>query len=120
MEPEFEIDSKLIDELSKSIKSEKDLATLSKQLLKLTVERAMNAELDEHLGYEKHAIEGRKSGNNRNGYSSKTIKGNFGEVDIVTPRDRNGSFEPQLIKKGQTRFTDFDEQILALYARGMS
>lgn len=96
------------------------MAALSKQLLKLTVERAMNAELDDHLGYEKHGFEGHQSGNSRNGYSSKTLKGNFGEVDIVTPRDRNSSFEPQIIKKGQTRFTDFDAQVLTLYAKGMS
>lgn len=120
MEQQFEIDPKLVDELAKSIKTEKDLAALSKHLLKLTVERAMNAELDEHLGYEKHAQEGRNSGNNRNGYSSKTLKGNFGEVDIVTPRDRNSTFEPQIIRKGQTRITEFDSQILALYAKGMS
>jgi transposase-like protein len=62
----------------------------------------------------------RNSGNNRNGYSSKTLKGNFGEVDIVTPRDRNSTFEPQIIRKGQTRITEFDSQILALYAKGMS
>jgi transposase-like protein len=86
----------------------------------MTVERAMNAEMDEHLGYEKHASEGKKSGNNRNGYSSKTLKGNFGEVEIVSPRDRNSTFEPQLIRKGQTRITEFDAQILSLYAKGMT
>lgn len=80
----------------------------------------MQAELDEHLGYEKHAVEGKNSGNSRNGYTSKILKGNFGEVEIVTPRDRNSTFEPQLIRKGQTRITEFDEQILALYARGMT
>jgi hypothetical protein len=111
---------KLLDELSKSIKTEKDLAALSKHLLKLTVERAMDAELDEHLGYPKHAVEGKNAGNSRNGYSSKSLKGNFGEVEISTPRDRNSTFEPQLIRKGQTRITEFDEQILALYARGMT
>jgi len=120
MSDKFNIDPKLIDELAKSIKTEKDLAALSKHLLKLTVERAMNVEMDEHLGYEKHAIEGKNSGNNRNGYSQKTLKGDFGEVEIVTPRDRNSSFEPQLIRKGQTRITEFDEQILALFARGMT
>ena len=120
MKQNFDIDPKLIDELAKSIKTEKDLAALSKHLLKLTVERAMNAELDDHLGYEKHAMEGKNSGNNRNGHSSKTLKGNFGEVEIITPRDRNSSFEPQIIKKGQTRITDFDQQILALYAKGMT
>lgn len=120
MEPKFDIDPKLIDELAKSIKTEKDLAALSKHLLKLTVERAMNAEMDEHLGYDKHAPEGRNSGNNRNGYSSKKLKGDFGELEITTPRDRNGTFEPQIIRKGQTRITEFDEQILTLYAKGMT
>lgn len=120
MEHQFNIDPKLIDELAKSIKTERDLAALSKHLLKLTVERAMNAELDDHLGYEKHAVEGKNSGNSRNGYSSKTLKGDFGEVEIVTPRDRNSTFEPQLIRKGQSRITEFDEQILALYAKGMT
>ena len=120
MEKQFDIDPCLIEELSKSIKTEKDLAALSKQLLKLTVERAMEAELEEHLGYEKHSSSGKNSGNSRNGHSSKTVKGNFGEVEIITPRDRNASFEPQLIRKGQTRITGFDEQIIALYARGMT
>lgn len=120
MEPKFNIDPKLIDDLAKSIKTEKDLAELSKYLLKQTVERAMNAEMDEHLGYEKHATEGKNTGNSRNGYTPKKLKGNFGEMPIVTPRDRNGTFEPQLIRKGQTRITEFDGQILSLYAKGMT
>src|SRR5919106_3087596 len=107
-------------ELAKHIKSEQDIAALSRQLLKLTVERALNAEMDEHLGYPKHALEGRGSGNSRNGYSSKLLKGDIGEVEIQTPRDRQGGFEPQLIGKGQTRLTEFDEQILTLYAKGMT
>lgn len=120
MERKFNIDPKLIEELAKSLKTEKDLAELSKHLLKLTVERAMNVEMDDHLGYQKHAVEGKNSGNSRNGYTSKKLKGNFGEVDIETPRDRNSTFEPQLVKKGQTRITDFDQQILSLYAKGMT
>lgn len=120
MEQQFDIDAKLIDELAKSIKTEKDLAALSKHLLKLTVERAMNAEMDEHLGYEKHSPLGKNTGNSRNGFTSKTLKGNFGEVELTAPRDRNSTFEPHIIRKGQTRITDFDEQILALYARGMT
>ena len=110
----------LADELAKEIHSEEDLAALSRQLVKLTVERALRAELDEHLGYQKHEAKGHNSGNNRNGYSSKILKGDMGQVEISTPRDRNGSFEPQLVRKGQTRLTAFDEQILALYARGMT
>lgn len=120
MEPKFDIDPNLIDELAKSIKSEKDLAALSKHLLKLTVERAMNVEMDEHLGYEKHSAAGKNSGNSRNGTSSKVIKGDFGEVEISTPRDRKSTFEPQIIRKNQTRFTEFDHQILTLYAKGMT
>lgn len=109
MEQQFDIAPKLINELAKSIKSEKDLAALSKHLLTLTVERAMDAELDKHLGYGKHAVEGKNTGNSRNGYSSKSLKGDFGEVEISTPRDRNSTFEPQLIPNGQTRITEFDE-----------
>lgn len=120
MEQQFDISPGLIDELARSIKSEKDLAALSKHLLKLTVERAMHAELDEHLGYEKHDKSTKDCNNSRNGYSPKTLKGNFGEVEIETPRDRQSTFEPQIIRKGQTRITGMDEQILALYAKGMT
>ena len=110
----------LAKELAKDVKSQDDLADLSRELLKMTVERALNAELDDHLGYPKHSPEGRGSGNSRNGHFPKTLKGDIGEVEIQNPRDRNGSFEPQLIRKGQTRLTKFDDQILSLYARGMT
>ncbi len=110
----------LVRKVGKQFKSEQDLADFSRLLKKMAVEAALGAEIDEHLGYGKHEYKGRGSGNSRNGYSSKILKGDHGEVEIDTPRDRNGSFEPQLIRKGQTRMTQFDEQILALYARGMS
>ena len=110
----------LAGELAKHIKSEQDITALSRQLLKLTVESALKAELDEHLGYERHAPAGRGSGNSRNGYSGKTLKGDLGEVPIQAPRDRNGTFEPQLIVKGQTRLARLDSQILAFYAKGMT
>jgi transposase-like protein len=110
----------LVAELAKDIKTEKDLGALTQQLVKLTVETALNAELDEHLGYEKHAPAGRGSGNSRNGTTSKRLKGQHGDVPIDTPRDRNGSFEPQFVRKGQTRLTQMDDQILALYAKGLS
>ena len=87
-------------------------------MTKLTVETALNAELTEHLGHEKNA---RKHGSNaHNGYSSKTIISDDGEIEITTPRDRDGTFEPQLIKKNQTRITQMDSQILSLYAKGMT
>lgn len=107
-------------ELAKGIKSEKDLGLLSQQLMKLTVETALNAELDEHLGYPKHDPAGHGSGNSRNGSSRKRLKGQYGEVEIDAPRDRNSSFEPQFVKKGQSRLTQMDDQILALYAKGLS
>jgi len=110
----------LAAELAKDLKSEKDLGTLTQQLVKLTVETALNAELDEHLGYEKHDPAGRGSGNNRNGTTGKRLKGQHGDVAIDAPRDRNGSFEPQFVRKGQTRLTQMDDQILALYAKGLS
>lgn len=110
----------LAEELAKDLKTPEDLSALSAQLTKITVEAALRAEMDNHLGYDKHDPEGHHSGNSRNGYSSKTLKGDHGEIDIQTPRDRNGSFKPELIKKGQTRITGMDSQILTLYAKGMS
>lgn len=110
----------LVSELAKQVKTEKDLGELSDQLTKMTVEAALGAEMEDHLGYEKHAPEGRNSGNSRNGKSSKKLKGKHGEVEIDTPRDRNGTFEPKLLGKYQTRLTAFDDQILCLYAKGMT
>ncbi|MFC4281844.1 IS256 family transposase [Thalassotalea piscium] len=105
-------------EAAKSIKSEADLTDFRKMLTKVTVEAALNAELDEHLGYSRH--EKSTQDNYRNGYSSKTIRTEDGEVDLDAPRDRNSSFEPQLVKKNQTRFTSMDDKILYLYSKGMT
>jgi putative transposase len=93
---------------------------LLKQLTKALVERAMNAELNHHLGYEKHAAEGRGSGNNRNGKSLKKVQGDFGAVEIEVPRDRNGTYDPKIIPKHERRFAGFDQKILSMYARGMT
>ncbi|KOE76363.1 transposase [Vibrio parahaemolyticus] len=105
-------------EAAKSIKTESDLDDFRKMLTKVTVETALNAELDEHLGYQKH--QARTSSNSRNGYSGKSIITDDGEVDIEIPRDREASFEPQLIRKHQTRFQSMDDKILSLYAKGMT
>jgi len=107
-------------ELAKDLKTPEDLSAFSAQLTKITVEAALNAELEHHLGYAPHEIKGRNSGNNRNGYTAKRLKGDHGDIEINTPRDRDSTFEPQLISKGQTRITGMDDQILSLYAKGMS
>ena len=93
---------------------------LLKQLTKALLERAMNAELTYHLGYQKHEPEGRGSGNSRNGQSRKTVQGDFGAVEIAVPRDRQGSFAPKILPKHERRFHGFDDKILSLYARGLS
>ena len=103
-------------EAAKHIKSEKDLSDFSKMLTKVTVEAALNAELRDHLGFDKN--ERSDSDNSRNGYSSKTIRTDDGQFELDTPRDRQGSFEPQLVKKNQTRLTSMDEKIFYLYAQG--
>ncbi len=110
----------IVSELAKDIKTEKDLGALTQELVKLTVETALGAELAEHLGYDKHDPVGRGTGNSRNGTSTKRLKGQHGEVIIDSPRDRNGSFDPQFVRKGQSRLTQMDNQILALYAKGLS
>jgi transposase-like protein len=105
-------------EAAKGIKTPEDLNEFSQMLKKITVEAALNAEMDEHLGYEKHAKSIAK--NSRNGKTSKYIKTEDGTFELETPRDREGSFEPKLVKKHQSRFTSMDEKILWLYAQGMS
>jgi len=117
------IDNELIDDLLKDYKKPEDVIGengLLKQLTKQLLERAMAAELTEHVGYEKHDPGGNNSGNSRNGKSAKTIKGSFGRMPLAVPRDRNGTFEPQIIEKHQTRFTGFDENIISLYSRGLT
>lgn len=105
-------------EAAKSLKTEKDVSDFSRMLKKVTIEAALNAELDDHLGYEKH--QSNTQSNSRNGYSGKNLHTDDGTVNIDVPRDRDSSFEPQLVKKQQTRFKGMDEKILFLYAKGMT
>src|ERR1700756_2312893 len=117
------LDKELIDKLLEGYQKPEDLIGengLLKQLTKALVERAMNAELTHHLGYEKNDPQGRGSGNSRNGKSRKKLKGDFGEVDIEVPRDRQGDFEPKIVPKHERRFEGFDDKILSMYARGMT
>ncbi len=113
----------LLDELLKDYSDPKEILGehgLLKQLTKRVVERALEAEMREHLGYEVHAPEGRDSGNSRNGRSGKTVQSESGQFEIEVPRDRNGTFEPQLVKKRQRRLEGFDDKVLSLYSRGQS
>jgi putative transposase len=113
----------LIDSLLSGYKKPEDLIGengLLKQLTKALVERALDAEMEAHLGHAKNDTVTNSAGNTRNGKSSKKLKGEFGELPIEIPRDRHGSFEPQLIPKHQTRWNGFDDKILSLYARGMT
>jgi len=113
----------LLDQLLANYTKPEDLTGkdgILKQLTARLVERALHSEMTEHLGYEKHDPKGRSLPNARNGTSPKTLKTEQGPVEIEVPRDREGTFEPQLVRKRQTRFTGFDEKILGMYARGMT
>jgi putative transposase len=114
---ESALDELLIGKTTEEIVGPKGLL---KQLTKALIERAMNAELNHHLGYQKHAPEGRGTGNSRNGRSRKKVQGDFGSVEIEVPRDRNGTYDPKIIPKHERRFTGFDQKILSMYARGMT
>lgn len=117
------IRKELLDELLKEYQEPDDLLGkdgLLAALTKALVERALETEMTHHLGYEKHATEGRNGENSRNGKTSKTIRGKNGEIEIEVPRDRDASFEPKLVPKRKRRFDGFDEKIVALYGRGMS
>jgi putative transposase len=113
----------LLDELLAGYETPEDLLGddgLFRQLKKALLERALGAELSEHLGYEKGDPTGRGTGNSRNGYSDKTVLTEDGEIDLAVPRDRNGTFEPLIVPKGERRLDGFDDRIISLYARGMT
>lgn len=113
----------LLDDLMKNYKKPEDLIGengLLKQLTKKLLERAMQAEITDHLGYDKHCPSGDNSGNSRNGNYKKRVKGDFGNLDVTVPRDRNGTFDPIIVPKGESRFTGFDDKIISMYSRGMT
>ena len=117
------ITDEVLNELLRDYQKPEDLLGqngLLKELQKRLLEKAMGAELTVHLGYGKYDSEGRNSGNSRNGTSPRTIQGEFGKLELAAPRDRNGSFEPQIVPKGQRRFEGFDQAIISLYARGLT
>lgn len=106
--------------LATECKSTGDIQELLKTLFSGTIEQILEAEMEEHLGYEKHNVQGNNSGNSRNGYGKKVIQSEYGESEIMMPRDRAGSFEPQIIAKRQTRTDEIEEKVLAMYAKGMT
>ena len=117
------IDPKLVDQLLETYQNPEDLLGengLLKQLTKALLERALNAEMTTHLGHVHGENVTNDAGNKRNGTGSKTIKGEFGQLELEVPRDRDASFEPRLVKKHQTRLRGLDARIVALYAKGLS
>lgn len=117
------IDTEILDRLLADYKNPEDLTGengVLRQLTKALMERALEAEMATHLGYQKHEPAATPNGNRRNGKSKKTVKGELGEIEITTPRDRDATFEPRIIPKGQTRMAGLDTKILSMYARGMT
>jgi putative transposase len=117
------IKEELLDELLKNYKKPEDMLGengILKQLTKALLERALQGEMTHHLGYPKNSVEGNNTGNSRNGKSKKVLIGDMGAMPLDVPRDRNGTFEPQMVQKGQTRFDGFDDKILSMYSRGMT
>jgi len=112
--------SSFIKGLAKGCRTVEDVQEKLKDLFKDTLQEVFEAEMDEHLGYEKHDTAGKNSGNNRNGYSKKNVKTRYGKTELDIPRDRNGEFEPQILKKYQTTSNQLEDQVIAMYGKGMS
>ena len=110
----------LAKELARDCKTVEDVQAKLKDLFGHTIEQLLEAEMDEHLGYVKHSQAGDNSGNSRNGYSKKTLKTRSGKTEIAVPRDRNGEFEPQVIRKYKTTASELEDQIISMYAKGLS
>ena len=115
-----EREMELVALLSEDCETPADITSKLKTLFAGTLEKMLEAEMEEHLGYDKYSITGNNSGNSRNGFNTKTIKSEWGEAEISVPRDRNGTFEPAVIEKRQTRTDDIETRVLAMYSKGMS
>jgi putative transposase len=109
-----------IREMASQCETVDDIQAMIRDLFKETLQQVFEAEIEEHLGYSKHDPKGNNTGNSRNGYSKKTIKSKFGETKLNIPRDRKGEYEPQIIKKYETSINGLEDQIIALYSKGMS
>ena len=115
-----EREKELVALLCEDCHSPADVTARLKNLFAGTLEKMLEAEMEEHLGYDKHSVTGNNSGNSRNGYNTKSIKSEWGEAEIAVPRDRNGTFEPTVVEKRQTRTDDIETRVLAMYSKGMS
>ena len=115
-----ETQMELVKSISQECNTPAEVTSLLKSLFAGTLEQMLQAEMDEHLGYETHSSVGDNSGNSRNGYGKKTIKSEWGESEIAVPRDRNGTFEPSVIEKRQTRTDEIEARVLAMYSKGLS
>ena len=115
-----EREMELVAMLCEDCETPADITAKLKTLFAGTLEKMLDAEMEEHLGYDKHSPVGNNSGNSRNGFNKKTIKSEWGEAAIAVPRDRNGTFEPSVIEKRQTRTDDIETRVLAMYSKGMS
>ena len=115
-----EKEMELVKLLMAECESKGDIQAKLKRLFAGTIEQMLEAEMDEHLGYEKNSAAGNNTGNSRNGYGRKTISSDYGDCEISVPRDRNGEFEPKVIQKRQTRTDEIEQKIMAMYAKGMS
>lgn len=113
-------EKELVGFLMKDCQSTRDIQTKLKRLFAGSIEQMLEAEMEEHLGYEKHDFVGNNTVNSRNGYNRKTIVSDYGECEIAVPRDRNGEFEPRILEKRQKRTHEIEQKILAMYSKGMS
>ena len=115
-----EKEKELVSYLVKDCHSTRDIQEKLRDLFAGTIEQMLDAEMDEHLGYEKNSAAGNNSGNSRNGYGRKKLISEYGECEIAVPRDRNGEFEPRIIEKRHSRTDEIEDKIIAMYAKGMS
>jgi transposase-like protein len=114
------VQMQLAKELAKECRTVEDIHNKLKELFKDSLQEILEAEMADHLGYDKHNTDGNNTGNSRNGYSKKTIKSKYGPAEINIPRDRNAEFEPQIVKKHENTANAIEEQIIGMYAKGMS
>ena len=115
-----EQEMELVRLLMADCQSTGDIQEKLKRLFAGTIEQMLEAEMDEHLGYDKNSILGNNSGNSRNGYNRKTVISDYGQAELVVPRDRNGDFEPKVLEKRQVRTDEIEQKIIAMYSKGMS